>query len=233
MRTDETLNQATAHTSVGPEHRRPYWMVGLALLGLVVVLLAGAFLLDKQLRARVGIETPPVVATAGKPAGAPVAIIPPTVQSTVAPTATAPATAPTAKQGTGGLRVATSPLEGEIEAAYLHYWDVLALAYLETDSSHLAEAMSDLELSRQMQEIGDLKSQGRAAKLVVEHHIALVKVSPDSAIVYDEYLNHSVFVDPTTKQERPTSAPPETEKISFEMRKIDGSWKVVDGTRHD
>jgi len=129
--------------------------------------------------------------------------------------------------------VATSPLEREIEAAYLHYWDVLAQAYLDTDTSHLSEVMSDPELSRQEKEIQDLKSQGRAAKLVAEHRIAFAKVSPESAVIYDEYLNRSVFVDPTTKQERPTSAPPETEKISFEMRKIDGTWRVVDGTRHD
>ena len=240
MGPDDTLNQETLRTNLGLEHRRPYWLIGLALLGLVVILLAGAFLLDRQLRPRVGIESPPAVATATRPTNAPVAVVPPTLPATAAPTtqpapastATTAAGAPTT-EAPGGPRVATSPLEQEIEAAYLHYWDVLAQAYLDTDTSHLGEVMSDPELSRQDKEIQDLKSQGRAAKLVAEHRIAFAKVSPESAVIYDEYLNRSVFVDPTTKQERPTSAPPETEKISFEMRKIDGTWRVVDGTRHN
>lgn len=233
MGTNETSERKDLPVNTEPGQGRPFWLIGLALLGLVAFLLVGAFLMDRQLRPRVGINAPQVAATAASATDVPAAIIPPTVQSTVAPTPTVVAVAPNATEGPGGLRVATSPLELEIEAAYLHYWDVLAQAYLDTDSSHLAEVMSDPELSRQTQEISNLKSQGKAAKLIVEHRIAFAKVSPDSAVVYDEYLNRSVFIDPATKQERPTTAQPATEKISFEMTKIDGSWKVVDATRHD
>ena len=88
-------------------------------------------------------------------------------------------------------------------------------------------------MSRQEQEVSDLRAKGRAAKLEVDHHIAFASVSPEHAVVYDEYLNRSVFVDPVTKQELSTNAPPETEKISFELQRISGTWKVVDGAQHE
>ena len=233
MRTEETSEQGDPSRNTEPDHGRPYWTVGLALLGLVVVLLGGAFLLERQSRPRVGIEALPAAVigtTSARTAGGGVQ---PTTQPAAAPPATPVSASPTAVETVGGLRVANSPLEREIETAYLHYWDVLAQAYLDADITNLPEVMSGAELGRQEQQIQDLKAQGKAAKLVAEHRIAFAKVTPDDAIVYDEYLNRSVFVDPITKQEHPTSAPPETEKISFEMRKIGDTWKVVDGTRHD
>ena len=129
--------------------------------------------------------------------------------------------------------MATSPLEREIEDAYLRYWDVLKQAYLNLDTSHLAEVMAGAELSRQEQDIHALQAKGRAAKLEVDHRIAFLDSSSERAIIYDEYLNRSIFVDPVSKQEIPTKEAPATQKISFEMRKIDGTWKVVDGRRHD
>jgi hypothetical protein len=38
------------------EPGRPYWLVGLALLGLVLAILGGAFMLDRQLRPRVEVS---------------------------------------------------------------------------------------------------------------------------------------------------------------------------------
>ena len=200
--------------------RLSFWKVGLGLLGLVVVVVGGAFLLDQRLRPKVGIEpasTAHVALIATR--------LPPTIASgsAVTPTATLP----------GGLRIGNSPLEREIEAAYLRYWQIRTQAYLDLDTSHLAEVMADEELARNEAQIRDLKAQGRAAKLDVEHRIAFAKVAPDSAIIYDEYLNKSVFVDVQTKQELKTSEPPEREKISFYMQKIGGVWKVVGGQRHE
>ena len=233
MRTEETSKRGNPPGNTEPDRRRPFWVVDLALLGLVVVLLVGAFLLERQSRSQVGIESPPAAATGTSPAPGAGAGVQPTAQPAAAPAATVVVASPTAVESGDGLRVASSPLEREIEAAYLHYWDVLAQAYLDADTTNLPEVMSGPELGRQEQQIQDLKAQGKAAKLVAEHRIAFAKVTPDDATVYDEYLNRSVFVDPITKQEHQTSAPPETEKISFEMRKIGGTWKVVDGTRHD
>lgn len=232
MSPDETLGETQAGVDVSTGPRRPYWAVGLVLLAVVIVVLTAAFLLDRQLRPRVGIEataTTPALAQAATP---PTAALSPTVPAAATPAAPA-AAVPTVAASPTGLPVASSPLEREIEEAYLRYWDVLTQAYLNLDTSRLSEVMSGAELARQEQQIRDLKAQGRAAKLEAQHRIAFVQVSADHAVIYDEYLNRSIFVDPVTKQELPTKEPPATEKISFEMRKINGNWKVVDGARHD
>ncbi len=216
---DDNVDQTA---SVVERQPLAFWKVGLGLLALILVIVAAAVLLNQRLRPQVGIEpapTPlPAVAATQGPEATKVAAV-----AAVMATPTLP----------GGLRIGNSPLEREIEAAYLHYWDVRTQAYLALDSSRLPEVMANDELTRNQKQIADLKAQGRAAKLDVEHQIAFAKVAPDSAIVYDEYLNKSVFVDMVTKEELKTSEPPEREKISFDMQKIDGAWKVVGGVRHE
>lgn len=133
----------------------------------------------------------------------------------------------------GGLRLADSPLEREVQAAYLRYWDVLTEANLSLDTSRLPEVTAGRELAQAQQQVEELKAKGKAAKVDVEHRIALAKVTPDEAVVADEYLNKSVYVDPVTKAEFKTTAPPTVEKLSFTLRKIDGEWKVVEAARHD
>ncbi|MHB0929244.1 MAG: hypothetical protein ACYC3W_10170 [Candidatus Nanopelagicales bacterium] len=236
MRADETPNDVTLRANMGPEHRRPYWIVGLALLGLVVVLLAGAFLLDKQLRPRVGIESPPVVATTAKPTSPPQAIAPPTVRPTPEPTATAtPAAlgaAPTTTEGPGGLRMATSPLEREIEAAYENYLRVYSEAVLNLDTSHLSEVLAGRALQLVTEEVDDLKARGRPGKIIEDERVvAFGRVTETSATVVDEYVSHSVYVDPNTKEPLPRSGPPIRVRQSYELRKVNGVWKIVDGTR--
>lgn len=229
MSSEGTLNVGDAAMENVNEPRRPWWPVGLALLGLVVVLLVGAVLVARQLRPPVGVEPAPQA---------------PTVAQATSPAVAAPAVAtvvvaaPTAVSGVTsdslpGVRVANSPLEREIEDAYLRYWEVLKQAYLSLDTSRLSEVMAGAELSRQEQQIRDLRSKGRAAKLEVDHRIAFANVAEERAVVYDEYLNRSVFLDAATKQELPTKEQPQTEKTSFEMRKINGSWKVIDAALHD
>ena len=88
-------------------------------------------------------------------------------------------------------------------------------------------------LARETQQINDLQANGRAGKLDVDHHILLASLAPDRAIVYDEYLNRSLFLDASTRKELPTSSPATTEKISYDLQMIDGAWKVIGGERHD
>lgn len=207
----------------GPQ-RLSYWIVGAGIIGLVILLVGVALLLDRRFRPAVGTE--PAVTT--------MAVAQPTRSALIIPTSSPVSTSvPAIATLPPGVRVANGPLEREIEAGYLRYWDVLIQAYLNLDTSHLGEVMAGDELARVQKEILDLKAQGKAAKLDVEHRIAFAKVAPDNAIVYDEYLNKSVYVDPTTKQELKTSEPATTEKISVYMQKVDGSWKVTGGVRHD
>jgi hypothetical protein len=247
MLVDERATEAAepAETSA----RRAYWPIALLLGGLVIAMLGAAFLLDQRFRPRVGIEPAPAIADVATPA---VAVAPtiaaaptvlptqppaPTAIPTAPPTAMPTAAAPTPASAPGALPPnATdllSPLHREIIDAYLRYWDVRSHAYYDLDTSRLSEVMAGDELARAEQSIRELKAQGRAGKWDVEHNFRILKAAPDEAVIYDEYVNNSVFVDAVTKQEIPTSEPPMLRKISFEMKKIDGRWKVIDGTRHD
>lgn len=228
MSSEGTLNAGDAVMENMNEPSRPWWPVGLALLGLVVVLLVGAVLVARQLRPQVGVEPVPQTPAAVQPTSAARAAPAATAAVVAVPTAATAATS----AALPGVRIGTSALEREIEDAYLRYWEVLKQAYLSLDTSSLGEVTAGAELARQEQQIRDLRSRGRAAKLEVDHRIAFANVSAERAVVYDEYLNRSLFVDAATKQELPTKEQPETEKISFEMRKINGTWKVVDAAQH-
>ncbi|MCL5107382.1 MAG: hypothetical protein M1401_00615 [Chloroflexi bacterium] len=193
---------------------RRFWVIGLALLGVVVAIIVGAFVLGDSFRPKV--DTVPVsTGAAASDKATPVA---------------APALATTKPSN---LQTANSPLEREIEAAYLRYWEVRAEAFLNRDTSHLSEVMAEAELARTRQQIDDLKAQGRAARIVVEHRIAFLEVGEAKARLYDEYLNRSYLVDPQSKQAVQTPGPGGIAKVSYELKKIDGAWRVIDGMRHD
>jgi hypothetical protein len=214
---------APGPSASGPSLRHSLLMAGGLLLG-VAVLLVGGLVAGRHFRSTVGTQPAPSIAAPASPA-TPATVAAPAVAAS--PAVSAPASA------VPSLPVSTDPLALEIEQAYLHYWDVRSQAFFNLDPTHLPEVMAGAELSRELQQMKDMQAQGRAGKVDVEHHILLGKVTPTSAVVYDEYLNRSVFVDASTKQVIPTSSPPITEKVSYEMQKIDGTWKVVDGAQHD
>lgn len=171
------------------------------------------------------------VATAAPAAAAPLTLAPTTVPTTAPPTspvAAAAVTSPLPKNPADLL----SPLEKEIVDAYLRYWAVRGQAYYDLDTTRLGEVMAGAELAREEAGVQELKAQGRGADLDVEHNFRILKATPEEAVVYDEYLNHSVFIDAATKQVIPTKEPPAVLKVSFEFRKVQGVWKVVDGTHH-
>lgn len=211
--------------------RRSFWKVGLALFGLVVLLLGGAFALNARLRPAIGIDR--VTSNMG-PAPTnvigvtPTAVLPGALDRSAALTPGSSVTV--TPQLPPGVHLATSPQEKEIESAYLHYWEVRSNAEFNLDDSHLADVMAGPELARAQQQIKDLKAQGRAIKVDIQHNlIAFGPISADQATLYDEYLNRSVYIDPVSKKEFPTSAPPEVEKIIHTLKKINGTWKVFDG----
>jgi hypothetical protein len=260
---EERLNETSPATGGGPPEppRRPYWPAALFVVGLLVALLGAAVVLNDRFRPRPTIETPgATVLSATPPAAAAAPSTPPTAQPTAVPTPSVAPTAvptPTAVLTTGpsptsavpkatssaaplaGSPAATAapsvltPLQKEIIEGYLRYWEVRIRAYYELDVSHLPEVMAGAELQREEGAIRDLRAQGRAAKWDVEHNFRILKATPDEAEVYDEYVNRSVFIDASTKQEIPAKSPPPVRKISFFLKKGDGSWKVVDGARHE
>jgi len=204
---ESTRDQAT--------RERRYWPIALGLVVAVFLVLSVAFLLDKQFRPTVGVEplAGVVPEASGNAGGSP-------AQTDI---------------GAGTLpwpRVGRTALEREVEDAYARYWEIRTQAYLTLNPSRLPEVMGGNGLSAEEKMLRDLQYQGRAAKLNYQHRVTLRQVGTDQATVYDEHVNHSVFVDLSTNQELPTNTSPEIERVSYELRKINGNWKVVDGVLH-
>ena len=202
---------------------RPYWPIALALVVGVAVLVTAGVMLSGRFRTPVGVQPAPSIGIATSPSASTPAAAPPT---------SAVANPQPQGQPTSSIS-ASAALAQEVQQAYLHYWDVRSQAYLNDDGSHLGEVMAGAELDRGLQRIKSLQAQGRAIKVDVEHHPLLVSVSADKAVVYDEYLNRSLFIDVATHEVLPTASPAITEKISYDLQKLDGAWKVVDGAQHD
>lgn len=184
---------------------RPYWVVAFALLGLVLAMLGVALLLDRHFRPRVGIE--PASASPNQ--------------------ATSPTPASMAE-----LPFATTPLEREVEAAYWKFLRTHADAVLELDTSRLSEVLDGQPLQWVTDEVNDLKGQGLAAKLIEDERIlTFINVTGTAVTVEEQYVSRSVYVDPQTKQLVPRTGPPERIRQTYEFRRVNGVWKVVDGTQ--
>ena len=223
---------------------RPFLPVALALGGLVVVLLAAAFVLDRQYRRPVGIEPAPPIAVQAPPTAVPNAAVraaptaaPPTVvpTATTAPRATLVPTlvpVPAAVGPAAPAEPTVDPLQQEIAEAYLRYWQVRKEAYLKMDPALLEQVMAGDKLERERGYMEQLKSKGQGARIEATHKFVVVKATTDEAVVFDEYLNRSPLIDLATGNELPIGTP-ETEKVSVTMKKVDGVWKVVESTFHD
>jgi hypothetical protein len=161
----------------------------------------------------------------------------PTVAATRSPSTATPATAtaaPTTSQATPTAVPIPLELRHEIEDAYERYWQVHADAALTLDPSHLPEVLAGDKLENERQLVAQLRAEGRAAKVIVGLDYRVVRATETSATVYDDYKNYSYLVDPNTKAPLvDPPAVPEIHVVSFELQKIDGMWKVVDGARYE
>jgi hypothetical protein len=203
------------------EPGRPYWLVGLALLGLVLTILGVAFILDRQLRPRV--EMQPVAAEIGEEPSALVA-----AEGRPGQTPTPPSAAPAAVAATP---TADPRLLQEIEDAYRRYWEVYSDALFNLDTSRLLEVATDDELRRMREEVEDFRRRNRAVRAVVTHSYLVVDVTASEAKVYDEIRDSSSLIDPVTKQPPQGPDAGQLSKDIFFLRKVDGTWKVIRSLR--
>src|SRR5206468_2078380 len=90
-----------------------------------------------------------------------------------APTAsvTAPPTSTTAAQ----------TVEQQVEAAYLHSWDVFADAVRRLDPSHLAEVYAAPHLNTAIDEINDRIRSHRPSRVSIEHHVDVQVIDSSTA----------------------------------------------------
>jgi hypothetical protein len=86
-------------------------------------------------------------------------------------------------------------LKQQVEDSHRRFWDVRGRAFLDLDTSRLTEVETGPAPERDEAAIRDLKAQGRAQKLEVEHASRVAFASNDEAVMYDEYTSRSVFID--------------------------------------
>lgn len=123
-----------------------------------------------------------------------------------------------------------SPEEAVIQA-YLHYWDVYGEGLYDLDTNRLSEVMTGPRLERALDEVENLREEGRAVKIVVENQPVVVQLEGDRAVVFDEYENKSHFIDPATKE--PVGEPGAREVIrdTVTLTRSGQTWKVLDSVR--
>jgi len=127
--------------------------------------------------------------------------------------------------------------QAEVQRAYAHYWTQRTLAFRDLDATLLNEVAAGAELDALTSGIDDLRSQGRAVRTHVIHHVVALPTAPGEAVVADEYQELSIYVDFETKAPVDASNPdPQTGptvKVRKLLQKLDGVWKVTASERYD
>ena len=123
--------------------------------------------------------------------------------------------------------------QAEVLQAYAHYWQQRTLAFRDLDPSLLSSVAADPELEGLTEKIARLRSEGRAIRTHVIHHLVALPTAPGEAVVADEYEDLSTYIDSSTKEPiDPATADPQSGpvvKVREVLQKIDGVWKVTGG----
>jgi hypothetical protein len=124
-------------------------------------------------------------------------------------------------------------IQAEVLQAYALYWQQRTLAFRDLDPSLLSGVAADPELKGLTGKIQQLRSEGRAIRTHVIHHVVALPTAPGEAVVADEYEDLSTYVDSVTKEPiDPATADPQSGpivKVREVLQKIDGVWKVTGG----
>jgi hypothetical protein len=120
--------------------------------------------------------------------------------------------------------------EEEVEQAYLRSWEVYAEAVRDLDTSGLEESYAGEQLERTRAEVEQLRADGHAVEVSVEHDYRIQIVDPDLAVVQDRYRNHSILIDAASGE--PLEEDPDDLYFeTYTLRESGGRWKVVDIVR--
>jgi hypothetical protein len=141
-----------------------------------------------------------------------------------------PTTTSTTEAATTPTSHAPDTVEGQVEAAYLHSWEVTTEAFAEVDSAPLAEAFADTALQYRTQDVEGLEADGQAVEVDVEHAYRISLDSSTRAVVNDIYINHMRLIDPATGDYLEPD-PNEQVGSSYLLELRDGTWIVIDINR--
>jgi len=150
------------------------------------------------------------------------------------PTAAAPAPTEVPTPAPPTPTAAPIPLElrREIEDAYVRFWRVRTDAVLQLDSSRLHEVTAGDALQREEGWIAQLRSEGRTSRIIVDLRFRVVRATESFATVHDDVQSRSYDVDASTKAPLgPVPQQAEVLRAAFDLEKINGVWKVVDGSQ--
>ena len=219
---DETASSASA----GSDRHRPYRMVGLVLLGLVVIVLSVAFFVNQRLRPHVGVASLPATAPA-KALPTPGGHKGQGTLPVAAPTAAASATTVTST-------VRPSPIltpRQQVQQAYHNYWQDYSQALYTLDTSHMSDVATGDELKRVQAEVAGFRQENRAVHVQVAHNALIVAIKGATATLYDEQHDGSFLIDPVTKEPHHGPNKVHVEKDIYFLKKINGIWKVTKSLR--
>lgn len=229
MNVDDQRDGRDFGPRTGTRPRGSHWLTGLLLLVAVAGLLGGAVALNQRFRPQVGLQ-PLAMAQAQAAPGYRFILTGPL--TTVSRRDSMPVVVPSPEPTSDRIDINVSLLK-EIEGAYSRFWDVRTEAAANVDPSRLPEVAAGPALEREQAEIAELAARGVAAVVDVDHEVGLVSLSQDQAELYDEYVNRSYLVDPSTREPVGAPEPEQLVKVSYRLQKVDGTWKVVDSERHD
>lgn len=142
------------------------------------------------------------------------------------PTATVTATVqtPTAMRPS---QIPTASIEDEVAEAYLAHWDAYADAVLNLDISLVEDYATGEELEAIRSEIEQLRADGVALRVVVEHDFVVASVEDSRAVVLDEIVSNSFYVDPETKQPDEGEGSGDVLRYATHLERIDEQWIVA------
>lgn len=146
---------------------------------------------------------------------------------TAEPTVTATATAPTATP-----TPSRDAIVAEVSQAYLAYWDAYADAVLHLDITRVERFVSGAELASIREEIEKLRADGVALRVVVEHDFAVIDVTGAVALVEDQLVDNTFYVDAKTLEPPTAAGSGDRYRDLVRLERLDGRWTVTSGARN-
>lgn len=117
--------------------------------------------------------------------------------------------------------------KAQVEQAYLNHWDVYADSLLKLDASRLSEVLDGNALTTVTEQVDEQKRINQPVRIRVEHDYRIVLTNDTTASIEDNYINHSVRLDPDT-MEPIEKDPNQKVRKSYTLKKVNGSWKVTE-----
>lgn len=117
--------------------------------------------------------------------------------------------------------------EQQVEAAYLHSWDIYLDAVGHGRTDYLPLAYAETALDTVTGEVEHLAAEGHRAEGAPEHdYVITMSDTGELAVVWDNYVNHLTLIDASTGQ--PLEADP-SDRTSYDFTLIlrGGTWFVV------